>query len=344
MPLVKLWAGHVFGTNTGNVFIDLQGEDANLNGQLRFNDTVGGMAVYQIAGSFDGQNLTLEGNHLVAPDGELLAAIKLSAQLNPKGEFAGKWEAENGAGGVFRLYPHDQSKELDSLGNEPLAQIYTARHEFGAIEIDREKIIAVAEVLQKDFPQGRVAITTYTGTEQARFLEAFKEHDFAQSKSGMVKIYVQQGDSSPINRIAMVEFGQSINLAMTQGSDEAWVLGMLEKIKSNLVMQERHYATNIRRWGVGINQGIILGVIAYLPSLPSFLSRSILLGSSIGLIVGLNLFHTKYLPHATIYLRGKPSGILAKVTPSIVSWLISATAGVVATLLATYLQGSGVKP
>ena len=61
MALGQLWAGKVYGTNTGNLFVKLEGEDAALVGTLRFNDTVVGLTEYSISGSFDGALLTFTG-------------------------------------------------------------------------------------------------------------------------------------------------------------------------------------------------------------------------------------------------------------------------------------------
>src|SRR3546814_7912058 len=38
MALTKRWAGRAWGTNIGNVFVTLEGEDAALSGTLRMNE------------------------------------------------------------------------------------------------------------------------------------------------------------------------------------------------------------------------------------------------------------------------------------------------------------------
>lgn len=126
---------------------------------------------------------------------------------------------------------------------------------------------------------------------------------------------------------------------MTQGSDEAWVLGKLEKLKGELRKSERFYTTNFKRLGFGINQVLLAAAIVYLPSLESFHSRAVLMVGVFVLAFIVTWLHTRYIPFAAIYLDKKPEGMLARVAPSIASWLIAATAGIAATLLAAYLQG-----
>ena len=59
MPLSRLWAGRVFGTHTGNLFVKLQRQENALSGTLRFAQDGAGVIVYHVSGSFDGARLTL---------------------------------------------------------------------------------------------------------------------------------------------------------------------------------------------------------------------------------------------------------------------------------------------
>jgi hypothetical protein len=105
------------------------------------------------------------------------------------------------------------------------------------------------------------------GSEQSRFLEDFKKISFDGEVATVIKIFVQERESCGTNKVVSVEFGQQFNLAMTQGADEAWVLGKLEKLKSEIRRFERSYATNFKRFGFGINQFLLLAAVVYLPSL-----------------------------------------------------------------------------
>ena len=50
MALGRLWAGRVYGTNMGNLFVKLEGDDPALMGTLRFNESGVGVVVYCIDG------------------------------------------------------------------------------------------------------------------------------------------------------------------------------------------------------------------------------------------------------------------------------------------------------
>jgi hypothetical protein len=59
----------------------------------------------------------------------------------------------------------------------------------------------------------------------------------------------------------------------------------------------------------------------------------------VAIVFGVNWLHNRFLPFAAIYLGQKPKGLLARVAPSAISWVIAATASLAAALLAAYLQG-----
>jgi hypothetical protein len=77
----RLWAGHIYGTNTGKVFVEITGEGESLKGILRLNDTDYGLAVYQVAGSFDGTTLRLEGDVSETQEGVQHGHIKIGGSL-----------------------------------------------------------------------------------------------------------------------------------------------------------------------------------------------------------------------------------------------------------------------
>jgi hypothetical protein len=339
MALGRLWAGRAFGTNTGNVFIKLDGTDSALNGTLHLNEPGVGLVVYSIQGAFDGNQLTLTGEPQSQIEGITFGQLTATANLNTRGELSGEWNTSVGSAGTFFLFPHDQAQALEAAPGKMPDQFHTARHHLGAVEIDREQITAIADEIQRDFKNTQVVITVVAGTEQSRFLPDFKTASFNANRASIIKLFVQEPESSGLNRVVQVEFGPQVNLVMTQGGDEPWVLGMLEKLKRYIRPFERVYTTNFKKVGFGINQLLLVGAIVFLPSLGSLRDRAILMFGVLALTFSVNWLHGRYLPYAAIYLSQKPNGMFARVAPSVMSWIIAATASLVAALLAAYLQG-----
>jgi hypothetical protein len=336
MALGRLWAGKVFGTSTGNLFVKFEGEDAALKGTLHFSDDQTGIVVYNLSGSFDGARLLFEGTTDAKKESVEYGHLTATAHLQPTGSLNGEWKTDIGSAGTFVLFPHSRSEALISGAAMP-DQMYTARHNFGPILIDRDQIIALSEDVQRDFSKNKVIMTYVVGSEQSRYLDDFKKSTSRYGQTTFLKIFAREPDGTGIDRIITVEFGPELNYAMAQSSSESWSLGEVEKLKREIRKFERVYAT--KKIGVGINQVMILGAIVFLPSLDNLRDRAILMAGVFTLIYGVDWLHTRYLPHAAIYLNERKDGWMARFLPSAASWLIGIAASVIATLLGAYLKG-----
>ncbi|SEK54706.1 hypothetical protein SAMN05421666_1034 [Roseovarius nanhaiticus] len=334
MALGHLWAGRAYGTNTGNLFVKLSGSDDALTGKLHLNDPNFGFAVYNVSGAYDGTKLKIAGQSETGDP--RLGNLSAIARLNPKGELEGEWETDIGARGTLALFPHDVPAPVETGAARYPEQIHTARHEFGAVSMDRDKLLALADEMQADFTKSEVIVTVATGTEQTRLLGDFKTANFGSDRASKIKLYVQQPESNGINRVAEVEFGPQVNVVMVQSVDEALALGILEKLKRHIQSLERTYATNFKKIGFGINQLLVFGAIVFLPSLNTLSDRAALMIGVILIVYGVNWLHRRFLPHVEIYLVPKAKGRLAA---NALSWIIALTSALAAALLAAYLQG-----
>jgi hypothetical protein len=304
---------------------------------LRLNESGVGLIVFELNGSFDGARLELRGESQTKKDGLATVGLTAYANLSETGNLDGEWETTTGSAGTFVLFPHDTASP--HTGHKLPEQLYTARYNFGAVQIDRPQIIAVAESLQQEFAPARVIVTVHTASEQSHYLDEFKTLRFNTNRAEVLKILAQEAVRDGIRKIVSVEFGPHVNIAMTQGSSEAWVLGRLEKLKRDLGQFERTYATNFRRLGFGFNQFLFVAAIVFLPSLESLRDRIILMAGVVALIVAVDRLHRRYIPFAAIRLSERPKSWGARIAPSLISWVIAATASFVAAMLAAYLQG-----
>jgi len=342
MALGRLWAGNIYGTNTGNIFVELEGEDAALTGTLRHKEADVGITIYNITGSFDGYKLSLTGTPINLTENTIAGDLTATATLNQKGELQGEWETTIGSAGVLLLYPHDT--HVTDLSDLPPAQLHIGRYNFGAIEINREQIITFTENIQRNFAKGKVVVSVTAGTEQVRYLEDFKTLEFRENQAEIIKVSVQEPESGGINKSVTVEFSPQVNWVMTQGSNEAWVLGELEKMKRDLRRFERVYITKIKSIGYGFNHFLFVATIVYLPSLTSLGDRAILMAVAFALIYVVNWLHSQYLPFTAIYLGKKPKGLMAWIGLSVGSVLIAIIAAAIQGLLGAYLSGQLTLP
>lgn len=337
MAIGKLWAGRTFGTNVGNLFLRLSGDDDNLAGTLHFSSSDSGVLIFELKGTFDGATLKLGGEPKTRDQASMAGALKVAVSPDPAGVLRGQWETASGAAGTLELYPHDV--QPNRAEDAPPPQLFTTRHEFGAIGVDKCEIVAIAEAVQREFAAGKVTIAVTGGTEQVAFLDDFRKRKFNAARAKVVRIFVRESEQSGLDRVTTVEFGPHVNFVATQSGDEAWALGMREKLKAEISRFERFYATNFKKLNIGINQLLLVAAIVYLPSLAGLANRAILMTGVILIAAVVNLLHSRYLPHAQIYLSSRPEGLVSRIGPPVVSWLIAVTAGIAATLLAIYLQG-----
>jgi hypothetical protein len=211
MAITKRWAGRIWGTNIGNLYLALEGEDGALSGTLRLNEQGVGIAVYTVQGVFAPPTLTLTGQPHAQMEGVEFGQLTATGTMNAKGEINGDWFTTIGSAGTFVLFPHANSEQNESFPRAE--QFHTARHNLGAIEIDKDQVIEIAENIRREFQS--VVVTVIAGTEQARYLEDFKIFQFSVDQAEVIKIYAQKMDGAGANQIVSIEFGPQINTAMT---------------------------------------------------------------------------------------------------------------------------------
>ena len=156
----RLWAGRVYGTNTGNLFIELEGDDAALTGALRFQDERFGPVVYAIEGKFDGSTLEFNGQPTSSGEGVVVAPINTKSTLTPDGQLRGTWTSDLGTGGTFHLFPHDLVGSNKDPSKELLPErIHTAIRTLGALRLYADELGELIGFVSRDFSQGRVIVT-----------------------------------------------------------------------------------------------------------------------------------------------------------------------------------------
>lgn len=335
MAIAQYWAGRVFGTNTGNVFVELSGEERALSGILRFNDSVAGIIVYLIKGKFLESKLSLEGE--VDVNG-VKSSLTMSSSLLPNGNLEGLWNTNSGAGGTLTLFPH-QNSQVDGGQVTQADQLYTARNEFEPVKIDRCDIIAIAETVQKSFSNSKVIVTYTDATERSLFLDNFKQMAETDKLIPFLKLFAREPDFGGLDKIVLIEFGPVSNIAMTQGASEAWTLGELEKLKREIGTFERSFVTK-KYYSFSLNQFMLAIAVVALPSLGSIFSRAFLIVAVVFLAFIVIKLHNRFLPHASINLgASKESKFMRTIFGSIFSWTLGLLANLIAALLAAYLAG-----
>lgn len=336
MEISKLWSGRITGTNVGNVFLKLESENDGLKGEVRLNEHgVPGIVIYTVSGSLSDNRLSLSGDSITQIEGYEFDTVTASLQLNERGDLVGEWQTSIGSAGAITLFPQSNSTngKFQELADRP--SFHSASHNFNSVFLDKIAIKEIGERLQRDFPNTDVVITVVNEASKSHFLKDFDKLDFDFEKAENVVLFAQEPEANGIIKSARLDFGQNVNLATFQGSNESWVLGRLAVLKREVRKYERGSRGILRKLGTNLSQLIILGGLIFMPSLDGLMERALFMVGILSIVLALGFLSRKFLPNAVLYLGEKPVGFWQKHTTSIISWAMS----IIGTLVAAALAG-----
>lgn len=327
-----LWAGKLFGTNTGNLFAKIAENKGILTGTLRLADDNFGIAVFDLKGTFEDGEIKFSCNLAEAQPDISFGEIAAKATLSRNGSFNGEWESSIGTGGTFELFPHSGSTLAQDESSNLPEQVYSTVRDFGPIRFYKDDILELIGVLQKHFHKSRVVVTHLDrGAEVSRFSNDFEPAMERIESLNFIRINVQESDGSGIDRSATIDLGKNYNRITTRGADESWVLGELQTLSTYLVRREHRFFKIFGKYRIGLNQIVALAALVAMPDLP-LQQRAIFLFTVIGFLVGAHYLQGKLIPNVVIEISKKRPNWFIRSWPSIVSWMISATAGVAASV------------
>jgi hypothetical protein len=337
--LGRLWAGSLFGTNTGRLALELESAVADgheSRGVLRVSDDNFGVAIYSVCVKFDGAKLIVEGMPQSQVEGLAQGKISAEAALQPNGHLSGQWSSDIGTGGAFQLFPH-LGAVVPPDEKQP-EQIYTTNKDLGALRLYRIDLADIISVLRRKFPDSKIVVTHIDrGAELMLYSDDFEEKLNALDHLNWIKLNVQAAAGGGFSKSLTIDLGQSFNRVTTQGPDESWVLGEAEATASMLRAKQSRLSTAIGKYRVNVNQLIFVAALVAMPDL-NLRDRAIFMVAVIALILLANKLTQTLVPNFDLDLKGERPSLVAQIWPSALSWLISATAGIAASLVYGLLQ------
>lgn len=332
----RLWAGQIYGTNTGNVFAEFTSEKGEVSGTIRLLDDRHGPVVYQVTGTFDGTAIELSGSATQQEEEVETGTISVEGTLTAEGQIRGKWSSSLGTGGIFQLFPHDQPETRKPTAGDLPEQLYTASRTVGALRIYPEDLRVLTDSLRKDFPQGRIVATYHEPGNPypvSKYWSDFEQAYSRLDKLLYLKLVVQQHEAHGINRYAMIELSATgKNQVLVQGIQEPWVRGKSEEIVSLLGLSEKSFSTTVRRYGLNLNGALLIGALVFLPEL-SLERRAVFLLFVVIAIGTIAKMHERYIPNVMIILSKVKPNTFIRAWPQILSWLITVSATLTAAIV-----------
>lgn len=340
--LSKLWAGRIYGTNTGNVSVKLDNTEGDLKGELKIADDRWGIASYKISGSFDGAKLSFKGNSGTAPDGIATGELTIEGALDADGSVKGEWSSTLGTGGSFILHPHTSPDEVKRTPTSALPeQLYTVFKNIGVLKLSAEDVRDLIEHIKRDFSSGTRIVANYhdRGNEISKYAPDF-ESDFSRLHDlKYLRLHIQEAEAYGIAKSATVTVNSDgQNEIRTQGIQETWVSGKAETLNSFLKSKEKPIATLVRKYGLSLNVLIAIIAISALPELP-FWRRVVFSGFIVLVWLLVQRLHRKYVPNVSIFLSPQQTTLFSKAWPQVLLWGSTILSGIIVAAVYGLLKG-----
>jgi hypothetical protein len=339
----KYWAGNAYGTNTGNLFAEIESKAGQLVGTLRFMDSNFGLTLYDVTGSFDGSELKLEGTPRPNQPALVLGKLHATAMLTPNGSLRGHWNTEIGTAGTFTLFPHDLPVEPQAPTGQGPEQLYTQRLNVDAVRLYADDVRALVQTIAKDFISAPVVVTYRSDkVEHSKYLPAFETEAPRLGKLDYFRLNVQEPDLHGLNKVAIVELnsrGPNPNQITVQGANESWVIGKAEALSRQLAHNKKSLANGVKKFGVSFNQIVVLAMLLLAPDVHPVWRRVVFGTVVVALLITLWVLHQRYIPMAAVYPGPKLPGTFTRAWPSILSWVSAMTAALAAAFAFYLLSG-----
>jgi len=337
----KLWAGRVYGTNTGNLFIEFDKSGPDVAGTLRFMDCAFGLAIYSIQGTFDEETLLITGKPTKGAEGVELGDLKAEAKLTPEGNLRGTWTTTLGTGGTLDAFSHDLAARAPQAraGAAVPEQLYTRNISLGAVRLFSEDVTQLLQHIQQDFVSGRLIVTfNARGSEVTKYAEDFLQDTKSLGPLKYLKVMIQEPEAHGINRLVVVELNAfGANEVRVQGVQESWVIGKAESIAALIKRNQSTLITTYKKFGLNLNQAIFVAMLVVMPGITKWTERALFAVAVFALLAGLLWLHAKFIPNATVRMEVERPSSFARVWPTFLSWFVAATASLVAALVFYWL-------
>ncbi|MGH1399398.1 MAG: hypothetical protein ACRBCT_09310 [Alphaproteobacteria bacterium] len=342
MNVAGTWNGKIYGTNTGNVSIQLTQTGNRLEGKVRLMDDAFGVVVYDATGEAN-DNVNLHLNPVQFPEGIEVRDVTVTATLNERGHLQGEWESELGTGGTFLTFPHGSVNQPANHATAP-EQLYNKSVPVGSVRLYGDDIEKLIQAVQKDFVQGRAVITyDFRGHKIIKYAEDFLKEIVEIDRLKALTINIQEPESNGINRSVTIELAEFHGSVIRVSSpNETWVIGKAETLKKIMQDYESSIVTNYRKYGLDFNFIIFLLMLVVMPEIENWPER---LGFVLGvftILSALLLLHRKFIPNTIINKSKKNTGWLKRIWPSILSWVMTTGGALIAGLLLHLFTGGEV--
>ena len=333
------WNGNVFGTNTGNLHLEVTQNGEAIQGTLRFADHQFGINVYAIQGTATDDGIEFDLTPSQIPEGLEAGPGTVTATIAADGSLQGSWQTTIGSAGTFRAYRHLAS---DPTTLEPL-QLFNRSLSIGAVRMYRRGVENLIDVLRKDFVSGRPVVTYLRdGNEISEYADTFLSRSDAPEELQNLKITIQELEPNGMyNMSASAEFYRSGgNIVRTSGTNESWVLGKCSSLFAEAKRSEKRLASTYLTHGLKVNLLIMLALLVALPEL-ELANRALFAVAVVLLLWALSTVHGRVIPSTLVRMASVRPNWFVRTWDQALSWVLTVASAFAASWLFWYLIERG---
>jgi hypothetical protein len=314
--LSRHWNGYIYGTNTGNVHVELRVEGENVSGVWHIYDREFGPSVYDVTGTFQNGHLATTGTPRTPPPGVQLGVVTSVADLSADGSLQGTWTSSLGTAGTFRLFPHDVSPTGTPItsARNVAEQMHSKSERLGTLRLYRRDLDELIAFVRRDFTGGRVIVTyKLHGNDVTVYAEDFLATYPSDTDLRFLKIQVQEPDAHGINKVVNVDLvAGGENVVRVQGVSESWVNGKTMVLVNQLRKYRRAVLSNYRRITGTLATIFVAAVLVVLPDVTPTYRRAVFVGAVLVVWLLALTIHRRFIPNTLIFSREKQPGFLSQ--------------------------------
>lgn len=220
-------------------------------------------------------------------------------------------------------------------------QIYSSNITLGAIRLNSAAIDELVQFVRRDFLIARPVLTyVVRGNEVTKYFEDFKADVDVPPELRYLKLTIQELEAHGINKMVVVELNaRGENVVRVQGINESWVVGKAEATARMLREAEKTLATTFKKFGLTLNTLMLVAMVVTMPSIALLTDRILFAAVILALVNGLYWLHQRFIPNAVVSVRSDQPSLLRRLSPTVLSWVVAASASVAAALVYRWLTG-----
>ena len=332
MNLSGAWQGYIAGTNRGILWLDFKQNNLKLSGSGTLTDFDLGVTLFDFEGDIVNETVSIKATNLRGAQTQLPTQVNVSCEiLNHGSGLFGTWSSDKGTQG--RLVLSRPAAVTPGLPSALFSRPITLK----AYRLDALSFTGLLEICLRGMnsvPVFRIIEggVTHIKSGLPELVESWRT--WPDETINEISISVTDNLPGLSAKEILLEFKRNDpNRLTVTSADSVWVDGKIEQIRKYLDRHQARLNLMYRKYGTYLNSIIFLGMLVWLPSLSSVISRLYFVLGTFVVLFSLLYFYNRLLPNTEIFVREKKPTFLRRNRDALIVSLITAMAGGLITLL-----------